>query len=136
MSDDEDDTTSDPSGSSASPLWERILGGVGGLLLVAIVVLVLTGTSGPAVVTTEITEIRSTSTSTIYDVEVSNDGGETVEEVVVVGELRDGDGAVVATAEATVAFLPGGASQQVSLAFEPRPGVVDLEVAAVGWADA
>ena len=132
-----DDEKSDGGGERmTSPTWERVLGVIGGVLLVAIVVLVLTGERSPAVVTTEISTIRSTSATVVYDVDVRNDGGETVVDVMVVGELRDGDGTVVATSEATVAFLPGGGTETVSLSFERSPDVLDLTVDAVGWADA
>ena len=136
MSEDERrESNADDGRAVTSPLWERIVGLFGGVLVVALAVLVLQGDeTRPAVLvtTTGTAEVADTH---VVGIEVRNDGGETVRDVLVVGELTEPDGTPVEDAQATVPFLPGGGAETAALVFTGDPAELTLEVRVLGWTD-
>lgn len=122
---------------SASPAWERAVGLVGGVLLIALaVLLVAEDTSAPSVAATVQDVAAGPGGTHVVTAEVRNDGGETVEDVQVVAEVQAPDGTVLGSGEAVVGFLPGGGAEVVGLVVPVDPAGHRLVVRPLGWSDA
>ena len=109
-------------------LLERVMGGLG--LLIVLAVLAVTaveafGPRAPARIEARLGEVRPAGAVWLAEVEVRNPGDETAAAVEVEGRLGDH------TAHATVDYVPAHGKERVTLAFPADPRAAEVSVS--GW---
>ncbi len=127
-----------PQQSSGSHPLELALGGLGGVLVVAVLVFlvyqaVAVGDRGPQLraQTLGVESGQAGSGEHVVRYEVRNDGGLTAEGVRVVGELTR-NGGTVETVSSTIAYVPVESSRGAALVFaeDPRSGTLTIRAVA------
>ena len=111
-------------------LLERVMGGLG--LLIVLAVLAVTaveafGPRAPARIEARLGEVRPAGAVWLAEVEVRNLGGETAAAVEVEGRLGD------QTAHATLDYVPAHGRQTATLVFDSDPHAATVSVS--GWSE-
>ncbi|MCS6624498.1 hypothetical protein N0B44_16385 [Roseibacterium beibuensis] len=117
-----------PGPPPAPALLEWVMGGLGALIILAVLAVILFeafGAREPARLEAELGEIRPAGAVWLAEVEVRNLGGETAAAAEVEGRLGDH------TAHATVDYVPAHGKERVTLAFPADPRAAEVSVS--GW---
>jgi uncharacterized protein (TIGR02588 family) len=119
-----------------SPPLERLLGVLGGVLVVGLLAFLayegaVTPDTGPDL-RARVERIERVGDNFVAHVRVTNDGGETAEGVTVVGEVR-AEGRSVHRATTTLSYVPAESGGEATLVFTFDPRRADLTVRAAGY---
>jgi uncharacterized protein (TIGR02588 family) len=111
-----------PAAQPRPPLLEWIMGGLGLLIVLAVLTIILreaVGPHEPAAIAPRVVEVRGAPGAWLAEVEVRNTGDETAAQVEIEGRVGD------ETASAVVDYVPAGGKERVVLGFEadPRAGL-------------
>lgn len=119
-----------PAPAPAPALLEWIMGGLGLLIVLAVLAVIgfeAAGPREPARLEARLGEVRPAGSVWLAEVEVRNLGGETAAAVEVEGRLGD------ETAAATLDYVPAHGRQTVTLAFPADPHAAEVSVS--GWSE-
>jgi uncharacterized protein (TIGR02588 family) len=119
-----------------TPFLERLLGGVGVVLLAACVAfLVYEGMNGderPGSVSATVTDIAPAGDMYVVTFQLDNAGSQTLSNVSVTARLGDGN-RDLETAQTTIDFLPGHSRQTGGFYFKNDPRKHELEIRPEGY---
>ena len=134
---DDDETRHQQQARGRTSPGEWVLGVLGGLVAVALLAFLgqqALARDDPPQLDVVVTEVRRTSGEFVVTMRVENSGGATAEAVAVSGEVRR-DGSTVASASATLPYVPADSHRTASLVFDVDPGAPgsDLVVGVSGY---
>jgi uncharacterized protein (TIGR02588 family) len=133
---DNDETTDQAQSEGGSSAGEYVLGGVGAVLVVALIAFLtyqaLIRDSGPEI-SVEVTQVQAVDAGYAVRVQVHNDGGTTASGVVVSGQLTR-QGRQVDQASTTVSYVPPDSMRTAALVFSEDPRNGQLTVGPDGYA--
>lgn len=119
-----------PGPPPAPALLEWAMGGLGALIILAVLGIILFeafGAREPARLEAELGEIRPAGAQWLAEVEVRNLGDQTAAAVEIEGRLGDH------TAAATLDYVPARGEERVTLAFPADPRAAEVSVS--GWSE-
>lgn len=140
MSQDEsarDDAQPEDSGTEGTPPLERLIGAVGGVLVLALLAFLgfqaIAAPDDGVNLTAAVTRIEPAGEQFATHVRVENDGHETAAAVTVAGEVQVG-AKTAEEATATISYLPAQSVRHAVLVFTQDPRDAKLSVRAAGYA--
>lgn len=118
------------------PLWERIVAGLGLVMVVALLGYLLhhaiAGDHSPPNILVEVVEVRDNGEDFLVIFDVRNAGGTTASSVVITGELTR-FGLVTESATATIDFIPAESIRRGGLFFRHDPRETTLRITPSGY---
>ncbi|MEX0740594.1 MAG: hypothetical protein WD071_14745 [Pseudohongiella sp.] len=121
---------------SDTPLWEKLVGLVGMLLVVGTISFLLwtavTSEEGAPEFDFEIHQISASGTRFLVLLDVRNTGDLTASDLGVEARLHTREGSTE-SAEARIGYLPAGSTRQVGVYFDADPAEGDLAFRALGY---
>jgi uncharacterized protein (TIGR02588 family) len=123
---------------NAIPTWEWIVGGIGCVLVAAVVGFLvqeaLFGNSQPPDIKLSVSSVIQTGNGYLIEITAENQGGKTAEGVVLGGELRSG-AETVEQSHTTIEYLPPRSKKRAGLFFTRNPRDYELRVRPLGYED-
>ena len=129
------DSGPQPSGG-AIPIWEWIVGGIGFLMVAAVIGFLahqaLEGDPTAPDIRLSVTAVRATTDGYLVNVAVTNHGSSTAQGVILEGVLRSG-AEPVEQSQTTIEYLPPRSEKQAGLFFTRDPRQFKFEVRPLGY---
>ena len=119
-----------------APLLERVLAGLGGLMLAAGVAFLvhdgLTNDQGPGAVVATVTKVTQVGDAYVVEVVLENEGGETLSDLQLGAHVMD-DKSELESVAVAIDYLPGHSTRKAGLYLRHDPRRYRLEIRAEGY---